>query len=164
MKTSVLFILLFFGWLAPTHAQNVPENIILKNLNGEEVSFKEFVKGGPVIISFWATWCKPCQSELEALKDIQDDWKDKIRIIAVTIDDARATAKVKSLVKGKKWPFEILFDTNKELYKALNISAVPHIMIINENKIVWTHSGYMPGNEITVVEKALELAEKKKLP
>ena len=88
------------------------------NKSQKKITFKDAVQQGPVIISFWATWCKPCQSELEALKDLEDSWKNKVRIIAVSIDDARAMAKVKSLVKGKKWPFEVLLDPNKELYKA----------------------------------------------
>ena len=125
-------------------------------MDGKEITFKEAVQQGPVIVSFWATWCKPCQSELEALKDLEDSWKNKVRIIAVSIDDARAMAKVKSLVKGKKWPFEVLLDPNKELYKAFNISAIPHVLVINDKKVVWTHSGYMPGNEVLVVDKALE--------
>ena len=87
--------------------------------------------------------------------------EDKVRIIAVSIDDARAMAKVKSLVKGKKWPFEVLLDPNKELYKAFNISAIPHVLVINDKKVVWTHSGYMPGNEVLVVDKALETIGKK---
>ena len=70
-------------------------------------------------------------------------------------------AKVKSLVKGKKWPFEVLLDPNKELYKAFNISAIPHVLVINYKKVVWTHSGYMPGNEVLVVDKALETIGKK---
>lgn len=78
----------------------------------------------------------------------------------VFFNDARATAKVKSLVKGKKWPFEVLLDANKELYKAFNISAVPYVVIINDGKVVWSHSGYMPGNEVEVVEKALEYVKK----
>ena len=96
-----------------------------------------------------------------ALKDLEDSWKNKVRIIAVSIDDARAMAKVKSLVKGKKWPFEVLLDPNKELYKAFNISAIPYVLVINDKKVVWTHSGYMPGNEVLVVDKALETIGKK---
>lgn len=162
MKTSILILLLSLFCFKQTYSQSIPKNLALKKLDGKEVFFNDAVKEGPVIVSFWATWCKPCQSELEALKDIEDMWKGKVRIIAVSIDDARAIAKVKSLVKGKKWPFEVLLDTNKELYKAFNISAVPYVVIINEGKVVWSHSGYMPGNETDVVDKALEYVKKDK--
>ena len=140
MKTGILILLTLLIWNLQVCGQMIPENVTLKQLDGKKITFKDAVQQGPVIISFWATWCKPCQSELEALKDLEDSWKNKVRIIAVSIDDARAMAKVKSLVKGKKWPFEVLLDPNKEL---------------------WTHSGYMPGNEVLVVDKALETIGKK---
>ena len=54
-----------------------------------------------------------------------------------------------------------LLDPNKELYKAFNISAIPYVLVINDKKVVWTHSGYMPGNEVLVVDKALETIGKK---
>ena len=149
MKTKILILLTSLICDLQLSGQTNPENVTLKQLDGKEITFKEAVQQGPVIVSFWATWCKPCQSELE------------VRIIALSIDDARAMAKVKSLVKGKKWPFEVLLDPNKELYKAFNISAIPHVLVINDKKVVWTHSGYMPGNEVLVVDKALETIGKK---
>ena len=170
MKTKILILLTSLICDLQLSGQTIPENVTLKQLDGKQFThirmsfqptFKEAVQQGPVIVSFWATWCKPCQSELEALKDLEDSWKNKVRIIAVSIDDARAMAKVKSLVKGKKWPFEVLLDPNKELYKAFNISAIPHVLVINDKKVVWTHSGYMPGNEVLVVDKALETIGKK---
>ena len=110
MKTGILILLTSLVWNLQLSGQMIPENVTLKQLDGKEITFKEAVQQGPVIVSFWATWCKPCQSELEALKDLEDSWKNKVRIIAVSIDDARAMAKVKSLVKGKKWPFEVLLE------------------------------------------------------
>nr|WP_306443051.1 TlpA disulfide reductase family protein [Odoribacter splanchnicus] len=101
MKTGILILLTSLVWNLQLSGQMIPENVTLKQLDGKEITFKEAVQQGPVIVSFWATWCKPCQSELEALKDLEDSWKNKVRIIAVSIDDARAMAKVKSLVKGK---------------------------------------------------------------
>ena len=144
MKTGILILLTSLVWNLQLSGQMIPENVTLKQLDGKEITFKEAVQQGPVIVSFW-----------------EDSWKNKVRIIAVSIDDARAMAKVKSLVKGKKWPFEVLLDPNKELYKAFNISAIPHVLVINDKKVVWTHSGYMPGNEVLVVDKALETIGKK---
>ena len=100
MKTKILILLTSLICDLQLSGQTIPENVTLKQLDGKEITFKEAVQQGPVIVSFWATWCKPCQSELEALKDLEDSWKNKVRIIAVSIDDARAMAKVKSLVKA----------------------------------------------------------------
>lgn len=140
-------------------AQTVPQNIVLRTLEGAEVTVGNELSDSVTIVSFWATWCKPCQTELEALLDLEDDWKGKVRIVAVSIDDSRAVAKVKSLVRGKKWPYEILLDQNRDFYKALNLTAIPYVMVIDNGRIIWSHSGYVPGNESVVVDKALEALE-----
>lgn len=136
--------------------QNIPDDLLLKSLNNKNVSVADTLGEDVAIVAFWATWCKPCQNELEALADLQDEWKDKVRVLAVSIDDARSVAKVKSLVKGKKWPYEVLLDSNKELYKALNLISVPFVMIVSGGKTVWSHAGYVPGDEEMAVKKALE--------
>ena len=139
--TSVLILAaaLAFG-------QNIPGNLALKKLDGSEVLMKDVLKDDVVIVSFWATWCKPCQAELDALCDI----------VAISTDDSRATAKVRSLVKGKRWPYEVLLDQNKALFKALNLSSIPFVMIVKNGETLYSHTGYTPGNERLLVEQALE--------
>lgn len=149
--TSVLILAatLAFG-------QDIPGNLALKKLDGSEVLMKDVLKDDVVIVSFWATWCKPCQAELDALYDIEDMWKDKVRIVAISTDDSRATAKVRSLVKGKRWPYEVLLDQNKALFKALNLSSIPFVMIVKDGETLYSHTGYTPGNERLLVEQALK--------
>ena len=67
MKTGILILLTSLVWNLQLSGQMIPENVTLKQLDGKEITFKEAVQQGPVIVSFWATWGKPCQSELEAL-------------------------------------------------------------------------------------------------
>ena len=145
--------LLFAG---QTFSQNIPENTVLKRLDGSEVKMKDVLKDDVVIISFWATWCKPCHAELDALYDIEEMWRDKVRIVAISTDDARTTAKVRSLVTGKRWPYEVLLDTNKTLFKALNLASIPFVMIVKNGETLYSHTGYTPGNERLGVQKALE--------
>lgn len=159
---KLFFVMMLFFSACCTYAQSIPQNVVLKTLDDTEVTIKDVLKDDVVILSFWATWCKPCHNELEALKDLQDEWEGNVRIVAVSIDDSRAVSKVKSMVKGKRWPYEILLDENKDLYKALNLSVVPYVMIVDAGKVVWSHSGYVPGNEAVVVDKALEILENRK--
>lgn len=153
--TSVLILAatLAFG-------QDIPGNLALKKLDGSEVLMKDVLKDDVVIVSFWATWCKPCQAELDALCDIEEMWKGKVRIVAISTDDSRAVAKVRSLVKGKRWPYEVLLDQNKTLFKALNLSSIPFVMIVKDGETLYTHTGYTPGNERLTVQQALDYLKK----
>ena len=154
-----LYALLFSLCFSMAVEAQVP-SVTLKDINGKTVRTDTLSNNGkPFIIDFFATWCKPCQSELEALQELKDEWQGKFRVIAISVDDARASAKVKSLVKGRRWSFEVWQDANMELYKAFNLTSIPFVCIVHNGVVVWKHSGYMPGDEHVVLEKALKYVE-----
>ena len=157
----LLFGFMFFG-LTAQNKTNLP-NITLKNLDGQSVNISEINNGGkPFVMTFWATWCGPCVKEHNALTEVYDDWVEEtgVKIISVSIDDARATAKIKPFVEGKGWPFEILLDVNKELARAMNVTNPPHTFLFDGNgKIVWQHTGYLDGGEEDLYEEILKIAK-----
>lgn len=157
MKKVLYFFTLLLCCLLMAKAQNVN----IENIKGEKVSFSDVIKGDkPVIVSFWATWCKPCLMEMDALKDLKDEWDGKVRIVSISIDDSRSKAKVPSFVKGRNLPFEIYLDTNQDLYKRLNVQNVPFLFVFHKGKQVYKHSGYSPGDEEYLIEEALKYAKK----
>ncbi len=139
-------------------------SIDIKTLEGKTVNIKDYVGQGKItVMSFWATWCSPCKRELDAIADIYPDWQEEygVELLAVTIDDARSMAKVPGLVETKGWEYTILADSKRELQKALNFQSVPQTFLIDaEGNIVYTHSGYNPGDEIELEDKIAALAGK----
>lgn len=137
-------------------------NVQVKDLDGKLINVNSFSnEGKPVIISFWATWCKPCISELEAIADEYEDWRKTsgVKIIAVSVDDARTSAGIKSLVSSRGWTYEIYNDYNKDLYRALGIANVPYTLVLNgDGKIVERHAGYNPGDEHHLLEVVQKLS------
>ena len=112
-------------------------------------------------MSFWATWCAPCKKELN-VAEIYDQWVEnyQVRLVAISVDDARAAAKVKPMVAEKAWPYEVFIDTNQELMRALHFQTVPYTIIVDgKGEIVYNHSGYLPGDEIELEEKIVQLSQ-----
>lgn len=156
VKRVCCLIVLLLVW-GGAHAQQLPGNVVVRNLKGEKVTMQEILKGEGVILSFWSTTCKPCLSELAALMKVKEQWIGKKRIIAISIDDTRSMAKVKSLAAGNKWEFEVFIDVNKDLYRALNLNLIPTSMVVNkEGEVVYSHTGYMPGDELVLLEEAFK--------
>lgn len=160
MKKIISILVAAVAAAALCQAQEISPNAIVKDLSGNSIQMGDVLKDDVVIVSFWATWCKPCQNELDALAEIEDMWADKIRVVAISTDDARSASKVKSTVKAKMWPYEVYTDENSTLAKSLNISSIPFVMIVADGKTVYSHTGYTPGSERLLVEDALSYLKK----
>lgn len=160
MKKIISILVAAVAAAALCQAQEISPNAIVKDLSGNSIQMGDVLKDDVVIVSFWATWCKPCQNELDALAEIEDTWADRLRVVAISIDDARSVARVRSTVKAKMWPYEVYTDENSELAKSLNISSIPFVMIVDDGKTVYSHTGYTPGSERLLVEKALSFIKK----
>jgi cytochrome c biogenesis protein CcmG, thiol:disulfide interchange protein DsbE len=130
-------------------------NVTVTDMKGSKISTdKLFNDGKPFIISFWATWCKPCLKELTAIADVYDDWQEEtgVKLIAVSIDDSRSSAQVKTLISGKGWSYDVLLDVNSEFKRAMNVNAVPHTFIVNgKGEIVWQHTSFSEGSELDLI-------------
>ena len=140
-------------------------SVKVKNLKGQMIDTKTFNNDGkPFIINFWATWCKPCLTELKNINEVYEDWQDEtgVKIIAISVDDTRNSRKVAPLVRGKGWSYEVYLDENSAFKRAMNVNNPPHTFLVNgKGKIVWQHNGYAPGDEEILYEELLKLLEKK---
>ena len=154
MKKILMMAMMVVAAVA-LHAQ-VP-NVQLKDINGNTVQTASIVNnnGKPVIISFWATYCKPCLRELKAIHEVYPDWQDEtgVKMIIVSIDEAQNANKVKPLVDGFGWEYEVLLDPNSDFKRAMNVQNVPHVFVLDgKGKIVYNHAGYVDGGEEDIYE------------
>ena len=139
-------------------------SVTLKNIDGKTVDTAKLNNDGkPFIISFFATWCKPCQRELDAIHEQIVDWEEEtgVKVIAVSIDQAQNVDKVKPLVDAKGWEYEVLLDPNGDFNRAMNVNGtVPTVFVIDgKGKIVDRRSGYVDGSEQHLIEKVRELVK-----
>jgi len=131
-------------------------SIEVKTLEGETFNTADISNDGkPIILSFWALWCKPCIKELTTIAEVYDEWVEDtgVKLIAVSIDDARSTAKVGPLVNGNDWDYEVLLDQNSDFKRAMNVNMIPHTFLIDGNgEIVWQHTSFSEGAELELIE------------
>lgn len=83
-------------------------------------TFQEIINSGqPVLVDFYATWCSPCKQISPIVETIGKEVQGKARVLKVDVDK------------------------NQSLSTALQIRAVPTLMIFKNGEIVWRNSGGM---------------------
>jgi peroxiredoxin len=132
----------------------------VKTVDGKPFNTSQIANDGkPIIISFWATWCKPCKKELDAISENYADWQKEtgVKLVAISIDDARSMANVGKEAKAKGWEFDVYLDANQDFKRAMNVNNIPHTFLVNgKGEIVYQHNSYAEGDE----EKLYELVKK----
>ena len=146
-----IFLVSFFCLITiDLAAQNSIPDIHLKTINGVKIQPSSILNDKEFsIISFWATWCIPCINELDAINELYPSWNKNysINVFAISTDDSRSRKRVRPLISGKNWAFEVYLDENQEFKRSLNISGIPHTIVTYGSKIIHRRIGYSPGEE-----------------
>ena len=135
----------------------------LKDMKGNSVNTSKLGFTGPVVISFWATWCAPCKKELNNINDVYEKWQEEtgVNLVAVSIDDEKTKSQVPVYVNGKAWDFLVLMDPNGDFKRAMGVNNVPHTFLVDQSgNIVYSHNNYAPGDEEKLYAEILKLTNK----
>ncbi|MDO8716884.1 MAG: TlpA disulfide reductase family protein [Dehalococcoidales bacterium] len=122
---------------------NVPEGINIGNraidfelqtLDGKTVKLSD-LRGKPVLLNFWATWCGPCRFEMPFLQQINDSWSAK-GLVLLAVDIAESPATVEKFMTELNLSLTVPMDTDKKVAKAYGITAIPTTYFIDKNGII----------------------------
>lgn len=144
----ILFVLTF-----SVRAQSALD-FTLPSLEGDEITLSEVLENGPVLINFWATWCKPCKQEMDEIQTLFEDYAEKgVQFFAISVDAEKSISKVKPYIKSKGYTFPVLLDTNGDVARDYYVDSVPFSLLISkEGEIVYSNLGYKKGDEIKLKE------------
>jgi cytochrome c biogenesis protein CcmG, thiol:disulfide interchange protein DsbE len=157
ISISILSITVLFA----QDGRKIPA-VEIKNIDGSTFNTSDIKNDGPIIISFWATWCSPCKRELNTIAEEFIDWQDEtgVKLVAISIDDARNMHKVKPYIDGQAWEYDVYLDPNADFKRAMNVNNVPHTFLVDtDGNIVWQHNSYQPGDEEELYDLVVRLSE-----
>lgn len=135
-------------------------------LDGSTISSTDLIgQGQPTVVTVWATWCRPCQMELDHFKGFHNRWTNELgaQVIAISVDQPHHVRRIQPMVRQKNWPYEIVVDAQRNLQSLLDFTNIPQLYVLDgEGRIVASYSGYENDRAAQVDEHLVRLANSRK--
>lgn len=122
-----------------------PEFVNVKDARGKKMKLKKH-RGKIVVLTFGASWCKPCKKELPAWEKLAKKYKGKVVFVAVNID--QNTGKGKAFVKKAKLKaMRAGYEASGTTVESYDPPSMPSTFVIGKRGIIrWVHAGYRKGD------------------
>jgi len=148
-KRFILVAMIFTAMYADKQRDIMLPDLSVRLLDGKQVRLSALLEEGPLLVSFWATWCAPCKKEMLFLEEFHQKYNENsFRVLAISTDSPKSMSKVKSYIRAKKYTFLVGIDPNQEIAKKMNALLMPTTLILNKDrKVSWYHQGFIPGDE-----------------
>ena len=120
------------------------EDFRLADLEGKQQSLSQY-RGKVVLVNFWATWCKPCTTEMPAMQTTYDKLRDK-GFVVLAINELEDDAKVREHIKQYGHTFPVLMDRDNKVANQFGVFGLPVSVFIDEKGVV---QEYIKGGLLT---------------
>lgn len=106
-------------------------DLALKDAAGRKVRLRD-LRGKPVLLNFWATWCGPCNDEMPALVDLEKQYAGRVAFIGASLDDEKSTAKIPAFLAKYQIGFPIWYGATLDDLDRLKLgNAVPDTVFLD---------------------------------
>jgi len=129
--------LLVRSWTQRDMITGLAPDIVASDLQGEQVSLTDY-RGEPVLLYFWASWCKICEFEQGAVQSVSKNWP----VLSVAMQSGGSFEVAKFMEsKGVQW--RTIADRSGDLTKRYGVAGVPALFIVDANgHIRFKETGY----------------------
>lgn len=159
---TITALILLASFINETDPGKKMPSINLKDMAGNPVNTSEVSNdGNPVVVAFWASWCKNCKAELNTIAEEYATWQEEtgVKLIAVAVDDQKTVNSVEAVVNTAGWEYDVWMDTNGDLKRAMGVNSTPHWFLLDgAGNIVYSHNNFVPGDEELMYEKIQEVS------
>ena len=163
LLTMILTVSVVFSQTGEKKNMQQLPSVDVRTMEGEPFNTSQISNDGkPIILSFWALWCKPCIRELNTISEVYDEWIEEtgVKLVAVSIDDTRSSSQVATFVNGQAWDYEVLLDPNSDFKREMNVNLIPHTFLIDgKGNIVWQHTSFSEGAELELIDQVRKVAK-----
>ena len=135
--------------------KNTAFNTLIENVSGEIIEIQKLIKGKPIVIDCWASWCGPCLAQFKFQKKIDSLYGDKIDFINLSFDKKKDLwlKKNKELLLDEKVSYLLETGFASNFARFLNLSTIPQYIFINKDGSISNLHGLRPSNTAKFIQQ-----------
>ena len=154
MRKSLLSAICAVAMIASVFAEDKAADFNLRTPEGKLLNLSSMLESGPVLLDFWATWCKPCVKAMPKLQEVYETYKDRgLTVVGVNEDGPRGQSKVKPFLRARKITFPIVLDLDSGVAKRLGATSYPTTLLLDtDGTVVFRQAGFIKGQEHDLIE------------
>jgi cytochrome c biogenesis protein CcmG/thiol:disulfide interchange protein DsbE len=158
---GVMFSTSVFLLVLTAAASGGMEGLELQAMNGGSVSVDSLLDEGPLVLDFWATWCRPCRVEMPKIQKIYEELAgEKVHFAAVSLDTRQSKNRVEAYIRQNAVSIPVYRDPEGRLARKFKVTAIPTTILIDQRgEVAYQTRGYRPGDEILLKKEIQALID-----
>lgn len=125
---SITFIFLF---AAKARGDNLLD-LTLVDTDGKKVRLDQMAAGQPLLLYFWATWCKPCRKTQPKVAALASKYEDRVKVVGINVGGLDSPRDIKKYISRQQIAYPVLIDREDAAVKTFSVSAIPVIIFLDE--------------------------------
>ena len=105
----------------------------LLDMNGNKVRLFDLADDKPLLLYFWASWCKPCRLITPQVSNLAQEYKDRITVLGINVGGVDSLKDVKKYNKRYKIPYPLLIDSDNKTVEAYSVHAIPTVILVDQS-------------------------------
>lgn len=117
----------------------------------------ESLRGKPVLLNFWGTWCPPCRAEMPEMQKIYDAQKDNVTFLGVSMGPRDEPLGVSQFVQLNNYTWDFIHDPNSDVMTRYQVTGIPSSYFIDKSGVI--RAIHVGGADTRIIENNLKKAE-----
>ena len=120
--------------------------LTLIDIDGKQVRLDTLAEDKPLLLYFWATWCKPCRKTQPKVADLAKKYKDRVTVVGINVGGVDSPKDIKKYISRHRITYTMLIDHNDEVVKAYSVSAIPVVILLDKTGNILFRDNEPPAN------------------
>ena len=153
---AVVLVAVLFGCSSSNkNAGNTAPDFRADDLTGRTVYLNAELRNGPVVLTFFATWCEPCREEAPLLAKLADKYKGRAQVLCLAVDPENKD-KIATFAKSLSLPYPVLMDEGRKIMERYGVSQLPATFLLGKDGRIYSRFDRFGETEQKALQDALD--------